>query len=207
METFHFALNAGSYLFLGTSESVNGAGDLFSPLSREHHIFQSRPVAARPFPVPESVPIYQVEQTVQAPDKQNDRGRSQERISYGDLHGQLLEQYAPPSIVVNEEFDIIHLSEHAGRYLQITGGEPSNNLLKLIRPELRLELRTALYQALQRKTNVESRNLKIKLNDHTETINIHVRPVLQEGDTAQGFILILFEQGTGKAGWTVAAQN
>src|SRR6185436_12516227 len=29
-ETFHFALNPGGYLFLGTSESVDGATDLYA---------------------------------------------------------------------------------------------------------------------------------------------------------------------------------
>jgi len=105
----------------------------------------------------------------------------------------LLEQYAPPSIVVNEEYDIVHVSERAGRYLQIGGGEPSKNLLKLVRPELRLELRSALYQAAQQQSAVEARALKITIDKEPETINIHVRPVLRAGDTPRGFILILFE--------------
>jgi signal transduction histidine kinase len=29
--------------------------------------------------------------------------------------------YAPPSVVVNEEYDIVHLSERAGRYMQVGG--------------------------------------------------------------------------------------
>jgi PAS domain S-box-containing protein len=88
----------------------------------------------------------------------------------------------------------LHISEHAACYLQVPGGEPSSNLLKLIRPELRIELRTALYQATQRKTNVEARNLQVQIDDRTEVINVHVRPVLRESDTARGFILVLFEQ-------------
>ncbi len=34
METLHFALDPGKYLFLGTSESADGASDLFAPFSR-----------------------------------------------------------------------------------------------------------------------------------------------------------------------------
>ncbi|MBV9406156.1 MAG: PAS domain-containing protein, partial [Acidobacteriaceae bacterium] len=97
----------------------------------------------------------------------------------------------------NEDYDIVHLSERAGHYLQIAGGEPSNNLLKLVRPELRLELRSALYQAVQRRTNVEARNLPLHLDERSETVNIHVRPVLRPDDTARGFLLVLFEPATG----------
>ncbi|HVG17298.1 MAG TPA: chemotaxis protein CheB, partial [Chitinophagaceae bacterium] len=56
METFHFALNLKSYLFLGTSESVDGASDLYAVYNRENHIYQAREVSSRNVPIPESVP-------------------------------------------------------------------------------------------------------------------------------------------------------
>ena len=99
-------------------------------------------------------------------------------------------------LVVNEEYDIVHISERAGRYMQIAGGEPSKNLLKLIRPELRLELRSALYQAVQHKSPVEAKGLKVNMGEHTEAINIHVRPVLRSNDPARGFLLVVFEETT-----------
>lgn len=114
METLHFALNPGGYLFLGASESVDGAGDFYAPVSREHHIFQSRQAAARAYPVPETVPSFRLEKS-RAADLLDAEKRARERVTYGDLHQRLLEQYAPPSVVVNEEYDIVHLSERAGR--------------------------------------------------------------------------------------------
>ncbi|HEY0074224.1 MAG TPA: PAS domain S-box protein, partial [Abditibacteriaceae bacterium] len=194
IETFHFALHPGCWLFLGSSETVDGASDLFSVANREFHIFQSRHIAARSYPVPSSIPnfgtgaVVETEARVQA--KAN---RGVERITYGELHQQLVERYAPPSLVVNEEYEIVHLSERAGHFLQVAGGEPSNNLLKLIRPELRLELRSALYQAANHKTNVKVRNLKFRSGERTEIVNIHVRPVLNGNDAARGFILVIFE--------------
>ena len=191
-ETFHFALNPGGFLFLGSSESVDGANDLFATYNRENHIFQSRQAIPRAYPIPESVPNLRIDKP-NLPVTQEQENKQLERISFGDLHQQLLEQYGPPSIVVNEEYDIVHLSERAGRFLQIAGGELSKNLLKMVRPELRLELRSALYQAAQRQSAVEARGLKINIDKEPETINIHVRPVLRQGDTAKGFILVLFE--------------
>lgn len=69
-------------------------------------------------------------------------------------------------------------------------------MLKLIIPELRLELRSALYQAAQKQTAIETRGLKVNINNHAENINIHVRPVLRPGDTARGFMLVVFEAST-----------
>ena len=192
METFHFALNRGAFLFLGTSESVDGAGDLYATVSKEHHVYQSRQAAARiAYPVPDAPPhISFVEQKTLpvnvAGVSQEQENRLLERISFGDLHQQLLEQYAAPSIVVNENYDIVHLSERARRFLRVAGGEPSKNLLHLIRPELRLELRAALYQAVQNRANVEAANLAIEIGGQAETVNIQVRPVLRAEDTARG---------------------
>jgi two-component system CheB/CheR fusion protein len=125
METFHFALKPGGYLFLGLSESAESAADLYTPLSREFHIFQTRPVPMRAYPVPESIPTFNYSNqpaaspaTISIPPEY----RTRDRMTLGDLHQRLLEQYAPPSVVVNEEYDIIHLSERVGRYLQVTGG-------------------------------------------------------------------------------------
>jgi two-component system CheB/CheR fusion protein len=195
METLHFALEPGGFLFLGSSESVDGAGDLYATYNREHHIFQSRQAGIRPYPVPESVPTFRLEPAPERTPRSQEK-RALERISFGELHQQLLEQYAPPSLVVNEDHDIVHLSERAGKYLRVAGGDPSNNLLKLVLPELRLELRTALHQAVQRRTGVNAPNLKVPTGTGTETITIHVRPVLSPEDTARGFFLVIFEPVT-----------
>jgi two-component system CheB/CheR fusion protein len=194
METFHFALNTGAYLFLGTSESVDTINNLYDIVSRDYHIFKSRPTTARTYPVPESIPVIKIDTLHSGVAGKEKSNKLLERITYGDLHLRLLEQYAPPSIVVNEEYEIVHLSEGAARYLQFTGGEISQNLLRLARQELRLELRSAMYQAIQQKTAVEAKGLTVKLEDRIETINMHVKPVLREEDPARGYMLILFER-------------
>lgn len=193
VETFHFALNPGAFLFLGSSESVDGATDLYASYNRESHIFQTRQASVKMYPVPESIPHFRAEPQQFSTISPAQENKVLERISFGDLHQQLLENYAPPSLVVNEEYDIVHLSEKVGKYLQIAGGEVSQNILKLIRPELRLELRSALYGASQGQSAVEARGLKLTIDNKTEIINIHARPVLRTGDTAKGFILVLFE--------------
>jgi len=192
IETFHFALRPKKFLFLGTSESVDSAGDLFAIHNRDHHVFQTREVTPRSYPVPESVPQFQFSKAdlLQKPEERESRSQ---RISFGELHQRMLEQYAPPSVVVNEEYDIVHMSEKAGKYFEFSGGEPTQNLLKLVLPQIRLELRSALFQAVQNKTAIEARNIKLMLNDQPQAIDIHVRPTFEDGDGAKGFILVIFK--------------
>lgn len=95
-ETFHFALNPGGFLFLGTS----GATDLYANYNRENHIFQSRQATPRAYPIPESVPTFKMHMQPVNEATQEQENKILERISFGDLHQQLLEQYAAPSLVV-----------------------------------------------------------------------------------------------------------
>jgi PAS domain S-box-containing protein len=192
METFHFALKRAGFLFLGSSESVDGTSDLYATVSREDHIYQAREVTMAHYPVPESVPVLPPTQQVSLKLHEAET-RQQNRLSLGELHQKLLEQYAPPSLVVNEDYDILHMSEKVGVFLEFSGGEPTKNLLKLIRPELRLELRSALHQAVQLQTAIEARNILWNKNGECQSLTIWVKPVTKDGDTAKGFILILFE--------------
>jgi two-component system, chemotaxis family, CheB/CheR fusion protein len=193
MQVLHFALNPGGFLFLGASESVDGATDLFLTVDKVAHIYQSRAVAARlPLPIPDS-PVVRRVADLRQKDERVREARAVERLSYADLHQRLVEQYVPPSVVVNEEYDIVHLSERAGRFMQVAGGEPSHNLLKLVRPEIRIELRTALCQAVQNRVSVVARNVPVCLEEGTRLVNLQVRPVFSEGDSARGFILVVFD--------------
>ena len=52
--------------------------------------------------------------------------RPARRCRWSELHFRLLERFAPPSVLVDREHDIVHLSESAGRFLQFAGGEPTH---------------------------------------------------------------------------------
>ena len=197
MGTFHFALRPKGFLLLGTSETVDGASDLYTLINRESHIYQVRETTMRSYPIPESVPHFQLAKNdaLQKPEIKEAR----QRVSFGELHQKLLENYAPPSVVVNEEYEIVHMTEGVGQYLEFTGGEPSQNLLKLIRPELRLELRSVLYQAVQHKTVVEARNVKLMLRGQVQSLHLQVRPVVSNRADAQNIILILFKPAEAQA--------
>ena len=193
MDVLHFALNAGGYMMLGASESIDGSGDLFSAVDKEHRIYQGRAIETRMiFPVPDGGLVTRLGKL---PEMRHVRAsQPAQRSTHAQLHQRLLERYAPPSVVVDEDYNLLHISESAGRFMQVQGGELSSNLLTLVRPELRLELRAALYQAAHKKADVESHGIRIPVGDETKFITVRVRPVLSEEDRARGFFLILFEQ-------------
>ena len=46
----------------------------------------------------------------------------------------LIERISPPSLVVNRDYQIVHLSASAEKYLQFGNGESSRELLRVIHP-------------------------------------------------------------------------
>jgi two-component system CheB/CheR fusion protein len=217
-DVFHFSLRVGGLLFIGGSESASQAHALFSPVDASHRVFVRRSVPRPNWKIP-MLPIDDPNahsRTVSTPrpralpallrpmveeafaETSDGLHARQERRSVllGELHLKLLEQYGAPSVVVNEAHDIVHLSEHAGRYLHFTAGEPSANLTKVVHPSLRLELRTALFRAAQTKENIVALNQTIQIDGATEVIDLHVRPI-QASDPEAGFYLVLFEKKIG----------
>ena len=188
VETFHFALRPGGFLFLGTSESPDTSNELFARFDGAAHLYESRSVASRV-----ALPLADVPVALALAPPSVAEPRAAERISPADLHQRLLEQYAPPSVIVTEEHNIVHVSERAGRYLRIGGGEPSRDVLALVRPELRADLRTALYQAAKERVDIDVRGVVVPLEDGAHRIDLSVKPILREGDPARGFFLVMFD--------------
>ncbi|HEY9232072.1 MAG TPA: PAS domain-containing protein, partial [Blastocatellia bacterium] len=120
--------------------------------------------------------------------------RSVPHLSVGELHQQrLLEQHAPPSVLINDDYDILHLSGNAGRYLRFAGGEPSRNLLKIVPEALRYELRAALMAARQRGLTSESSYVRVPLDGEAAVLNVRVDPVT-DPSSAQAYWMVIFNE-------------
>ncbi|MDR6536579.1 PAS domain S-box protein [Variovorax soli] len=199
LETFNFALRPGARLFLGASESVEDGSQLFTVLDKKHRIYVQRasprvglPVpsgpgtiagalearhAAREGPVVAGSAFLQGASAAQRPPPATESRQA----SWSELHMRLLEHLAPPSVLIDSEYEIVHLSPSAGRFLQFSAGEPSHNLLRAVNPGLRIELRAALYQAAQTQAKVEVLAMPIEVHGEALTVSIAVTPASDLG--------------------------
>jgi two-component system CheB/CheR fusion protein len=190
MQIFHFALRPNGYLFLGASESAENLPELYTPVEKKHRIYKRRAVATLPKFLPE-MPV-----SGRWEGKLPDIATTDKKpFTYSELHHAILERYAPPSVLINKDYDIVHLSENVGRYLRFVGGEPTRNLLKAVHPDLRLDLRTALFAAAQGKEQSEVCNVRVKLDSNILLINILVRRI-EPGDANRTFMLVIFDDVT-----------
>jgi two-component system, chemotaxis family, CheB/CheR fusion protein len=190
LQTFHFALRPGGFLFLGQSETADARDDLFVAIDKGSHIFEARTaVTTRSLPIAYEMPHVP---TTRLPFPSLGMNSS-DRMSPGDLHMRLLETYAAPSVLITEEYHVLHVSETAARFMELNAGEPSRNITQLVIPELRFDLRAALQQAAQQRTTVEVRSVRLSPQRGGGAVTISVRPALREYDPALGYFLVFFE--------------
>jgi two-component system CheB/CheR fusion protein len=189
---FHYALNPGGMLFLGTSETAGEFGDLFATVDRKSKLYQRREEVAGAHRTG-FLSLLTEEGPVSRPSgKAPDGGKLPVREL---TERALLEQYAPPGAVVNERGDIFYLHGRTGKYLEPAPGEAGMNVLKMAREGLRPALTTALHKAVALKAPVRHPGLRIKTNGDFTIVNLTVQPVpaTPDSDVAVKLFLVIFE--------------
>lgn len=153
LQQFHFALNPGGFLMLGSAETVEaadaaeGVGQLFEPVDAVQRIYRARPAAGRRA-IAAALPAAPQTEAPQPPAPPPAPSRRRGRLySFAEIHLHKAAELAPPSVLLDARGDIVHVSEAAARYLRPAGGEPTREAAVLVLPELQLPLRVALSQA------------------------------------------------------------
>ncbi len=142
-DTFHYALEPEGILLLGNSE--NAPRDTFNATNKSHHIFErNSETLSTPRRVP-SISSFKPRWQHRKRPKSEEQGEgfllSMQRL--------LLDRYMPPSVLVNEDYDVMYIVGKVGRYLEPPQGEPNYNVLEMAHEGLRLGLRTALIRAFR----------------------------------------------------------
>ncbi|WP_205411636.1 CheR family methyltransferase [Sphingomonas carotinifaciens] len=186
---FHFSLQPGGVLFLGSSESVSRHQKLFTPVDRRNRVYRRLETGLR------TIPDFPLSARVRTPDMQFAPAAA--RSPAGQLASAvsrkaeaLAERYAPAYVVVDQQFDVLHFSGRTGRYLEPSTGAATLNLLSLIHRDLRLDLRSALSRASSESRRIELPRLTIHQEDRAHAVNLIVEPV--GGPDAQA-LMVLFQ--------------
>ncbi len=184
---FHYCLNPGGTLFLGSAESVSAFTESFAPLNIKAKLYQRResilpaePLAFPPSFIPALAGVTK-ELTILKP-----------AANLQSLADQLLLQhFSPPAVLTTGSGDILYISGRTGKYLEPAAGKANLNIFAMAREGLRFELGSAFQQALRQKTAITVKGLKIGTNGGTQTVDITVKAI-EEPEPLRGMVLIVF---------------
>jgi two-component system CheB/CheR fusion protein len=186
---FHFALRRSGYLFIGAAESAGQFADLFMPLDKHSRIYQRRdhvsPTSRLRLP--------------RAPLGFAPRLGSGSRPTTGagavrqTAETLMLDRFTAPFVVVNREGDVVHFSSRTGEYLEPAPGQPTRSLFALARRGLRLDLRSALQEALRTRLRVTRVGVDIGLVELGGRATLTIEP-FPDSDPADPLFLVVFAE-------------
>lgn len=192
--TFHYALKPGGYLLLGSSETADNPAGVFRLLERNARIYQSTAHSGdKPRLLPRLLGPVMVRE--QATPFARTNATTASALSEAARHRMALEKSAPPSVLVDETHRVIHFSENAGRFIAPSAGPLSGDIVDLVRPELRFELRSALHRAFEQHESSLSLPIPVRFNGSPHRILLFVRPVPADDMADVTHAIVMFIEG------------
>ena len=184
---FHYGLNPGGILFLGSAETVGAFTGLFSPLDGKSRLYRRLDSAllAEPVEFPSSFVPPPSGLAGEVP-------KMKPALNLQSLADQmLLQRYSPAAVLVNSKGDILYISGRTGKYLEPAAGKANWNIFAMAREGLRYELADAFQKALRQKGAVTFKNLKVGSNGEVQVLDLAVQ-ALEEPEGLRGMVMIVF---------------
>jgi two-component system, chemotaxis family, CheB/CheR fusion protein len=189
----HYSLLPTGYLMLGSSETVGELADYFALVDRKNKIYARRHVAETAS-LDVGLGVKLPEPTQPVPSSTPHR-TSATLASLAER--KILELYGPPGVLVNDDFDVVHIRGRTRGYLEPMPGAPSFNILRLARPDLHVELRRVLTEA---RANNRRASVDCRINEDgiVRPITIEVIPVVEPETKVRCFMVLFHEEATAK---------
>ncbi|HEV8606276.1 MAG TPA: chemotaxis protein CheB [Tepidisphaeraceae bacterium] len=190
MQMFHYALKPQGFLLLGSAETVGASADLFSVADKRHRLYIKKETLVRDNlnPAPEAIWSRPAERPARA------AAAAAEHGVQADANRVVLEQFAPPGVIVDWDFQIVQFRGHTGPFLEPAPGDANLNVLKMAREGLLHVLRSALTEARREGKPTRKEGLHVKHAGKLREVNIEIIP-LQSASGAR-HLLVLFDDVT-----------
>lgn len=173
----HFSLNENGYLFLGTSETPGPFSKVFEEVNKKYKIYQNKSLSR----------VIDVQRLFPFEKRQKNRG---ERGHAGDQLRQLseskiisnfkdalLEDLVPPTVIINENQDVVHVAGEIERYIKLPKKQLTLNILKMIDEQLYVPLSNLITKVKSQHVLMTSPPLSIDGTDGKRTmIKIKAKP-------------------------------
>ncbi|WP_179005604.1 CheR family methyltransferase [Winogradskyella forsetii] len=186
-QIFHYSLRPKGLLFLGKSESVSVAADLFSKIGK-----------GKMFRKAESSLNYQLKfsrlRSRNQDKKEEEKQDNIRNMSIADVAKETLYyKYNNPFVVINDTAEIKEVHGSLRLYVEISQGTMNVNLHKMVNPELVTIVKAVLAQV--KKTNVThtSHVVKFNLYEQLHYVRIKIIPLVYRINEVQYF-MVIFEK-------------
>ncbi len=199
LSLFHFSLVSNGFLFLGPSETIGDMTDSFTLFNSKWKLYKKKGVYKKLptniFNVPDYKPL-------KTPAKREDYKPinyvNGELRNYELIYKVMFDDYLPPTVAINENFELLHVFGYANRYLKFPSGKVSYNIKNIVIEDLLIPISTAVHKISDEEKKVIYKDIMIKNPDNKEKeeytrINLIVNSIYSDA-IQQKIILISFQE-------------
>ncbi len=196
MGTLFYALQPNGFLMLGKAERPGSLTDYFVPLERQPNIYVRRaaPVQSE-FELPARVapfPVFRQDEYPAGSGLKTPEGGPLDPLQR-QVDRLLLAQYAPPAVVIDDDYRIVEFRGDVGRFLEPDAGEAELDLFRMLRDDVALYLRAAVEEARQKNMGIRLESIQV-FRAVPQIITVAVTPVAVPG--WKRHFLISFEEAS-----------
>jgi two-component system, chemotaxis family, CheB/CheR fusion protein len=192
LPVFHYSLKSDGILFLGSSETIGQATDLFALTHKKWKIYRRKGSGAAQHAVLDFPP---------QPDSYEARDlavpqavQRAEELSALQLVETILQQTeTPPCAIINDACNVVYIHGRTGKFLEPAAGKASVNIVEMARPGLRRELASAIRQVATHKQETTCRGLTVDCDGDSVFANLTVKPILEQ-IAMRGLMMVVFEE-------------
>jgi two-component system, chemotaxis family, CheB/CheR fusion protein len=159
---FHFSLISRGILFLGSSETLGDLAYAFEIIDSKYRVY--RKAMDVPLKISDSIPSLTDNTSWLAG---ADEGRRFAPPRRGSSHAMdtiqqhLLNRFAPATLVMNQQFQLLYTLGPIADYLKFAGGPVNLDVMKMVNRDLGLAISSSATQALREKRVVEFRAIRL----------------------------------------------
>lgn len=192
LELFRYVLPAGGVLALGSSETLGRASALFEPLEPKLRLYTS---GGRPqrdpkvlFPIQAPSPAASGPKEIALPDIPPSQAAPLQALA----ERLMLDEFAPPAVLVDAQGDVLVLSGHTAPFIEPAAGRANWNLHAVLRDGLRAPVGQALAQVAQEHRPLDVQGLSVSDGGRALRVDVALRPVraLRPGPLAELFLVV-----------------
>ena len=110
----------------------------------------------------------------------------------------LLSRYVPPAVLINHQLEILQTRGHTASFLELPPGKASLNLLKMARPGLLFELRSAIEEAQEKGFEAIRQEVRVEEDGQGKTVTIRVIPFKVPSQRENSFLIIFESTSSGE---------
>lgn len=196
---FHYAINTGGLLFLGSAETTGDRTDLFETIDSKRKIFRRKEGPGR---LPDTelfrrggTPTPQEPQQPRPEGEQPEEGEERERRRIEPMvEHMLLERFTPVSILVDAQGTIHYIHGRTGTYLEPEQRRPRNKILDMAREGLKAPLASALHQVSGGAEETTRQRIQVKTNGDHVSVDLSVSPI-NDPEPLRGLYLVSIVPG------------